>query len=264
MSQPDVATLFKKKIVRIVQETLLEFRDKIKGLTNEMSANGYLHSGNHLKLRVKALKSCMQTLTDKCFEEVKFLKGQPDINRVFHAEFLYQQLTGFLKEAEYTVLSPPMDRTINAINESIAQIYQNLETDFNEFKAGLWRNRANTLAASVTNNTLNIQGSTVGAIQQAGEGSIQIAPVAFNPGEIKSALDDFLTTLNSQNIQESLKNDAEADANTIMIQINKTSPSGSIIREALNSLRNIVEGVAAGVLTIKFAAIARAVGIAIS
>ncbi len=112
--------------------------------------------------------------------------------------------------------------------------------------------------------TLNIHSSSVGSVQQAGEGATQTVVVHFNANAVQRALDEFIVALNASKVSDEIRSAAMIELETIRPQLKKATPSVSIVREGLRSLRNIVEGVAAGVLATKLVALLVAAGIAIS
>ena len=113
----------------------------------------------------------------------------------------------------------------------------------------------------MTNNTVNIHGSNMGSIQQAGEGSTQQSTVNFNAGAISVALEDFISALQTSDVETHIKDAAMAEVETIRPQLKKSQPNTNIVKEALHSLRNVLEGVAAGVLSAKLLALMVAAGI---
>jgi hypothetical protein len=184
---------------------------------------------------------------------------------MMQAEFLAEKLNEFLRQGESEVLVfDPGSGATDTIKKLIAEIHKALESDLTDFQAGLWRSRAQGSVSSVTTNTLNIHGSTVGAIQQAGDGATQRVSVVFNAGAVQATLEEFVAALNDPIVPEEIKNAAMLEVESIRPQLRKAAPSVASVREGLHTLRNLVEGVAAGILTPKVLAIMTAAGIAIS
>jgi hypothetical protein len=263
--EPDIIGAFNDRVRRHVADALRQYRDEQKAVSHEMAAKGLGNSGPHLKRRIEVLRKWMIALTDQCFEDVTRLPGQQSIHRIVHADFLADQLGSFLTQAEDDVLIfDPGPAATNAIKELMQPIRAGLEHDIRDFQAQLWRPRSQGKAASVTHNTVNVHGSTVGSIQQAGEGATQTATVQFNAGAVQTALDEFVAALDSSGIPNEIRSAAMIEVETIRPQLKKPTPNVSIVREGLHTLRNIVEGVAAGLLATKLAALLLAAGIAIS
>jgi hypothetical protein len=262
--QPDIMGAFSDRVRRNVAEVLRLYRDEQRAVSHEMAAKGLHNSGAHLRRRVEVLRKWMVALTDQCFEDVTRLPGQQSIHRIFHADFLADQLGGFLRQAEGDVLIfDPGPAASTAIKLQIGTIRDGLGHDLRDFQAQLWRSRSQGKAASVTN-TVNVHGSNVGSIQQAGGGATQAATVHFNAGAVQNALDEFVAALEASGVPGDVKSAAMIEVETVRPQLKKLAPNVSIVREGLHSLRNIVEGVAAGLLATKLAALLLAAGIAIS
>ena len=263
--EPDIIGAFYERVRRHVADALRQYRDEQKAVSHEMAAKGLGNSGPHLRRRVGVLRKWMVTLTDQCFEDVTRLPGTQSMHRMVHADFLADQLGAFLTQAEGDVLIfDPGPAASNAIKQEIRPIREGLEHDLRDFQAQLWRPRFQGKAASVTNNTVNLHGSNVGSIQQAGEGATQTATVHFNVGAVQTALDEFVAALDASSVSDEVRSAAMIEVETIRPQLKKPAPNVSIVREGLHTLRNIVEGVAAGLLTTKLAALLLAAGIAIS
>lgn len=263
--EPDIIGAFNDRVRRHVTDALRQYRDEQKAVSHEMAAKGLGNSGPHLRRRVEVLRKWMVALTDQCFEDVTRLPGTQSMHRMVHADFLADQLGGFLMQAESDVLIfDPGPAASNAIKQEIRPIREGLEHDLRDFQAQLWRPRSHGKAVSVTNNTISLHGSNVGSIQQAGEGAMQTASVHFNVVAVQTALDDFVAALDASGVPDEVRRAAMIEVETIRPQLKKPAPNVSIVREGLHTLRNIVEGVAAGLLTAKFAALLLAAGIALS
>ena len=263
--EPDIIGAFNDRVKRHVADALRQYHDEQKAVSHEMAAKGLGNSGPHLRRRVEVLRKWMVALTDQCFEDVTRLPGTQSMHRMVHADFLADQLGGFLTQAEGDVLIfDPGPAASNAIKQEIRPIREGLEHDLRDFQAQLWRPRSQGKAASVTYNTVNVHGSTVGSIQQAGEGATQTATVYLNVGAVQAALDEFVAALDASGVPVEIRNTAMIEVETIRPQLKKPTPNVSIVREGLHTLRNVVEGVAAGLLATKLAALLLAAGIAIS
>lgn len=263
--EPDIIGAFNDRVRRHVADALRQYRDEEKAVSHEMAAKGLGNSGPHLRRRVEVLRKWMVTLTDQCFEDVTRLPGTQSMHRIVHADFLADQLGGFLKQAEGDVLIfDPGPAASNAIKQEMRLIREGLEHDLRDFQAQLWRPRSQGKAASVTHNTVHVHGSTVGSIQQAGDNATQLATVHLNVGAVQTALDEFVSALDHSGVPDEIRSAAMIEIETIRPQLKKPTPNASIVREGLRTLRNIVEGVAAGLLANKLTALLVAAGIAIS
>jgi hypothetical protein len=213
---------------------------------------------------VEVLRKWTVALTDQCFEDVARLPGQQVMHRLVHAEFLTEQFQNFLRQAEGDIFvfdSPPAAKT--EVEKLIAQVREGLDHDLHDFQAGLWRPRAKEKETSVTN-IVNINGPNMGIVQQAGDGSTQTATIEFNASSVEHALEEFVAALNVSDVPAQIKRDAMIEIESIRPQLKKNVPNASIVREGLHTLRNIVEGVTAGLLTSKLVAVLVAAGMALS
>jgi hypothetical protein len=258
----DVIAAFNDRVLRRVREGLQAYRDELKAISHQMAARGLASSGPHLVKRLETFKRWMETVTDQCFEEVTRLPGTQSMHREFNEPFLSQQLLGFFIAAKPDIFFTGAPETATKeIERQTVPIRENLDRDLRDFKAGLWRPRVREGASSLTHNTINIHSSNVGAVLQAGERSVQTATVTFNAQLVQSALEDLAFSLQNSDLPGDTKSAAMIEIDTIRPQLKKPSPNASIVQEALRSLRNIMEGVAAGILAAKLMALLTAAGL---
>jgi len=98
-------------------------------------------------------------------------------------------------------------------------------------------------------NILNV-GTMIGsAVQQGSHYSTLTMTVTGECLEkIKSFASEVQRNLDSLNLATKLKEEAQADINTLISQTNSPKPKPNILRECLESLRTILEGAAGGAL----------------
>jgi hypothetical protein len=73
--------------------------------------------------------------------------------------------------------------------------------------------------------------------------------ITLNVQSITNALADFESAISTAGLPAKTIDELMADVRTIRAQLAKPSPSRLIIQEAGKSLRNVVEGMAGGMLT---------------
>ena len=259
--EPDIIGAFNERVRRHVSESLRQYRDELRAVSHEMAARGLGNSGPHLRRRVEVLRKWTQVLTDQCFDDVTRLPGTQSMHRMVHADFLSQQLHDFFQQAEGDVLFTDFgDAATNEVKRLIGTIRDELNHDLRDFQAGLWRPRAQGQGAPVTNNTVNIHGSSVGSIQQAGERATLIASGEFNAGAVAQALETFAKTVEQAQLSDQMRKEISLELDTIRPQLTKAAPNTSIVREGLHSLRAIVEGTASSLLATAFLALLKAAG----
>jgi enamine deaminase RidA (YjgF/YER057c/UK114 family) len=118
-------------------------------------------------------------------------------------------------------------------------------------------------AKMTTNNSISVH-SLVGNISQNSPNSTQSTNI--DVGDLRSALASFSEAIKTASLPSEKLDEILSDVATIHAQLSKQSPSGGIIQEASKSIRNVIEGIAGGLLTpqVSIAAVAlfRAVGLA--
>jgi hypothetical protein len=258
----DVIGAFQERVRRHVNEALRQYQDELRAVSSDMASRGLANSGPHLKRRIEVLHKATQALTDKCLEDVTHLPGTQQMHRTVHAGFLSQQLHEFFSQAEGDVFIP---NVIGAAHEEVKRqvetIRQGINSDVREFQAELWRPRVQGLGSSVTNNTVNVHESTIGSIQQAGDGSAQTASSEFNMAAASEALEAFAMELERAQLSGDVRNAVRLELETIRPQLKKSAPNKTILNEGLRSVRTILEGVASAALWAAFAALCLTSGV---
>jgi hypothetical protein len=262
--EPDIMGAFYERVRRHVREGLDQYRTELRAVSNEMASRGLAQSGAHLVRRVEVLRKWTQAVTDQCFDDVTRLPGTQHMHRMVHADFLAEQLHEFFRHADREILFMEFNPAVSAeIGKRIVPIREGLDHDLRDFQAGLWRPRSRGEIPAVTNNTVNIHGSNVGLVQQAGSRAEQSAHVHFNAGAVQAALEEFVIALQDSNVADQIKSAAMIEVDSIRPQLKKSAPNVSIVHEGLHSLRNILEGVAAGLISTKLVALLSAAGMLI-
>jgi hypothetical protein len=115
----------------------------------------------------------------------------------------------------------------------------------------------------VTNNSINVGTMTGSVIQQGSPGASQSGDFKVNVEAVTAALHDFESELSKQTLDGDKMAAIAADVATVKAQLTKPSPSMTILREAGKSIRNIVEGIAATLITPEFITVTAALGSAL-
>jgi hypothetical protein len=258
---PDIFAAFRARVLRQSQEALRQYRDELRAVAQELAARGLHNSGGHLRRRVEVFRIWTQLVTDQFFDDVGRLPGDQRMHAVVHASFLSEQLDGFFKQAVADIMAfDAGPAAVAEVKRLTAEISEGMAHDLRDFQAGIWRPRSQGEASSVTNNTFNNYGSNSGPVQQGGEGAIQSATIHFDAQSVTRALEDFVIALKDPRLPDSVRDAAMIEVDTIRPQLRKPTPSVAIVREGLHTLRNIAEGVASNLLSIKIAAMMAAAG----
>jgi hypothetical protein len=99
-----------------------------------------------------------------------------------------------------------------------------------------------------------------GNIQQGSHGASQSGDFKISVETVTTALHKFESELSKQSLDDDKMTAIAADVATIKAQLTKPSPSMTILRESGKSLRNIIEGIGAGMLTPEFITVTAALG----
>lgn len=247
--QPSIFAVFEDRVRRQLREVLQTYRDELRAISNEMAARRLHNSGLHLTRRLKAFGKWMQMAADRCFLEARNLPGQESIDREVHLPLLSTELRQFFQQAESDVaIRGISDAAAKEVERQIQTVREGLESDLRDFRAGLWVPRNQPVGQTVTNNTVNIRGSSVGSVQQAGDNAVQVAYGQFNAADVTEALEAFAEGVAAAGLPTEIRTAIELEIASVRPQLKKAIPNTSIIREGLLSIKSIVEGAAGSVL----------------
>ena len=90
---------------------------------------------------------------------------------------------------------------------------------------------------------------TGSAIQQGSPNATQIVSINLDFREVKRAVAAFEAAMDAAGLPAASVAELNGDIATIRAQLSKASPMPGILQEAGRSMRNVVEGIAAGLLT---------------
>jgi hypothetical protein len=107
-------------------------------------------------------------------------------------------------------------------------------------------------------NSINVNNMIGSAIAQGSPSAKQSVEFTLDAGTARAALATFETDLKATPLSEATRASLGPEIETLRAQLSKPSPSKAIVREAGQTLRNIVEGIGAGLLTPETAAAATA------
>jgi hypothetical protein len=169
------------------------------------------------------------------------------------------QLEAIGREKSSNVVQVGMEAFVDREN---AKLREDLRYMIRQFDVGFFQPSQGE-AKMTTNNSITVH-SLVGNISQNSPNSTQSTNI--DVGDLRYALASFSEALKAAALPSEKLDEILSDVATIHAQLSKQSPSGGIIQEAGKSIRNVIEGVAAGLLTpqvsITAVALFRAVGLA--
>jgi len=239
---------------RRIEQADESLKEAQRGVLAQFTAKGALFSGARLKKQAQVRNEHAHALIELCLEEVTHLPGQQrDINWAIYGPFLLERLDAFLERSRDGLAPEKLGGAAAArdIAEILDKADARLRAELADFGAGLWRPRRPTGGVNVSNTTNNVTAinSPIGTLQQGGAGAKQNATTELNVALLKEALDAFEGTLATADIDQILREAINVEIATIRPQLSKAQPNGTIVGEGVKSLRNLAEGVAAGLLT---------------
>jgi hypothetical protein len=98
-------------------------------------------------------------------------------------------------------------------------------------------------------NTINVESMIGSTIQQGSSRATQTVQFTLNIGATGAALSAFEAAIQGVDLSENVRAEIMANIDTIRTQLAKPSPNITIVHEAGKSVRNVLEGIAAGLLT---------------
>lgn len=242
---------FDRRVQRYVQIASDGLAESQRDIMASYAARGVLQSGPRLKRQAEVRNQVLGELTEWCLSEVAALPGDVTRHWIVHKHSIQRALSHFMTESRAYVsaqAAPFRPGALKAIEEILDKADAHVRAELDEFGAGVWRSRSPRQENSVTNNNVTITNSTVGMVQQAGNHAHQQSDSQIDIGAIQQALDAFERATANAQISDQARAEISVEIETIRPQLKKAVPSAVIVREGLISLRNIVEGVAAGAL----------------
>jgi hypothetical protein len=103
--------------------------------------------------------------------------------------------------------------------------------------------------AAPAGNSITIGVMTGSTIQQGSPSATQTVSIRLDRGDVESAVAAFEAAVDAADFPAATVAELKGDIATIRAQLSKASPMPSILQEAGRSMRNVVEGIAAGLFT---------------
>jgi hypothetical protein len=136
----------------------------------------------------------------------------------------------------------------NPTVEKLDDFDQHLKFIVRQFDVG-FLNPAEPEVPNVSDNSINIGSMHGSAIQQGSPHATQISHFNLNKDQARVALGALETALASLKLSGEIRDDISAELTTIRAQLSKSSPSHAILQQAGQSLRNVIEGITASLMT---------------
>jgi hypothetical protein len=221
----------------------------VNQVRREAAARGTLNSGGTVIFGVQAVRKEFDSGVEAVLGELKRIIQTTKLDSDKLRESAEQRLTNFAIAAKAVAQTPEASGMGmgDYINEQFAAFDRHLQFTVRQFDVGFF-DPAEPEVPTVAN-SITIGSMTGSTIQQGSPGAQQTVSITFNIESITNALDRFASAIATGALPEKTFNELVGDVQTIRAQLAKPSPSRIIIQEAGKSLRNVVEGIAGGMLT---------------
>ena len=225
----------------------------------EAAARGTLNSGSTYQLIATDVRKEFESGIQIALGELKRAAKITKLDRNTLRQLTVQTLETFANQMKGLLNTDNADLNrilVNVITGDRKTFDQHLSVIIRQFDVGFFQPAEPEVPQ--IHNAINV-GSMIGsAVQQGSPAATQTTHITLNLDLVRAALAAFEAALSSVAVASSKRDEMLADVRTISAQLSKPAPSTSIVREAGRSLRSVVEGVAAGALTLPVIAAAAA------
>jgi hypothetical protein len=219
----------------------------VSRVRGEASAHGRLNSGMAVIFSIEAVRKEFDSGVEAVLGGLKRVARKTKLDREDLRQNAFKRLENFVTAAKVVAQTPEASSFPSQLDERLAAFDQHLRFAKRQFDVGFLE-PAEPEAPPVTN-AINIGSMTNSAIQQGSPGAEQTVNFTLNIEVATTALNGFESAIESADLPSKTVDELMGDICTIRAQLAKPSPSRRIIQEAGKSLRNVVEGIAGGMLT---------------
>ena len=214
----------------------------------QLASSGRLQSSAEIIMVFDAVRNEFDAGIETAFGELKRTIKRTTLDRIDLRDATVSCLENFRLEMEaLTRADQYRSLAAQAVDERLMAFDQHLAFAIRQFDTGFFDpdepERPNV------SNSINIGTMTGSAIQQGSSAATQSVQFNLNIDEAKAAAAAFESAIRTAQLPQKQLDEVTADLHTIAAQLSKASPSVAILQEAGRSLRNIVEGVTAGLAT---------------
>ena len=229
-----------------VSNALNRAHKSVGQIRSEAAAKGWLQSGRRYLVSIEAVRKEFEVGIETVLGELKRALRDTELDKHVLRETAEQHLMKFAedaKEAARVTDIAGFDGHVKGFEE----LDRYLRFALRQFDVG-FSDPPEPEVPPVTKNTINVN-NMAGNIQQNSPGATQTFEFKLNVAAAHAALQTFKSELSKNEIDDRVRQDLAADIATIKAQLSKPSPSVPILHETGKSVRNVVEGAVAGVLT---------------
>jgi hypothetical protein len=228
-------------------KALDEAKRAVSRQRSELAGRGMLTSSVAVRLSVETAQTSFEAGVDKVLGELKRAISNTLLDPDEMRAVAEQRLRQFVVDAKEAAQVDDLAR-ISDPREMLAKFDKHLNFHLRQFDVG-FHIPEEPEVPPVSKNEINIGSMTGSAIQQGSPNAQQSVQFTLNVETARTALANFETALAEQKLSEVTLSEINAELHTIRAQLSKASPNSSIIQESGRTLRNVTEGIAAGVLT---------------
>ncbi|MDB5600943.1 MAG: hypothetical protein JWN71_2987 [Xanthobacteraceae bacterium] len=211
---------------------------------------GSLQSGRTIILTIDAVKTEFHKGIESALGELKRVSRTTRLDRVELRLHTLQLLANFLNAMKAATKSDQLKGwgAAQHIDEQLRTFDADLQFKTRQFDVGFFI-PDEPEEPIMTRNSISIGTMTGSTIQQSSPHAKQTVEFVLNMDTAKAALEKFESSLEGLKVQPELIDEMRADVATLRAQLAKSAPSQTILQEAGKTLRNVVEGIGAGLLT---------------
>ena len=215
----------------------------------QLAKAGALQSGRAVLMTFAAVRKEYDAGVDSALGELKRCARITKLDPRDLRQATVQCLENFALEMKSITRSDQYHSLVpKVIAEKLGEFDQHLRFSLRQFDVG-FLNPTEPEVPGISNNSINIGSMHGSAIQQGSAHSTQISHFRLNAEQARTALSAVEVALNALTISEDKRIEISAELATIRAQLSKSAPSNTILQQAGQSLRNIVEGITAGIMT---------------
>jgi hypothetical protein len=243
---------FQANLRRHLDKATDRAKQAVRQIKSEHAAHGRLNSGSTIIRTYDAVKNEFDAGVNAALGELKraFLKTKLDHGELWRVT--EQCLAQFTAEFN-KIIKTKTNRMRGAAALNLTPFNDDLSFKVRQFKVG----KFDPLEPEVPqesevpqqSNAIEMGSMTGSTIQQGSSNAQQNVRFTLNINSAQMALLNFETAIRKLTLSELTRADINADLHTIRAQLSKSSPSLSIIQECGRTIRNVIEGNTAGVLT---------------
>lgn len=221
--------------------------EEVGRVRDEFKRGGGLQSSRRIIFSIKAAKKEFEAGVDAVLGELRRTIGKNKLDPEQLRQRAADRLVRFVGEAKAAAEVGDAGSMGVDVGDQLAEFDRYLQSALRQFDVG-FLDPAEPEVPPVPSNKIIIGNMTGSTIQQGSPGAEQTVEIRIDIQVVEAALAEFESAVTSSPLPASKRDELMADVRTIRAQLAKPSPSGVIIQEAGKSLRNVVEGIAGGML----------------